>query len=492
MNSPATRGDAKPFRVLLVAPAFEGRSFWNFTAACEIYGAKFPAAPLGLITVAALLPTHWNCRLVNRNTEQLEEADLDWADLVMTGGMLPQRLDTIEILKLAKIHGKTSVVGGPDATSSSEAYEIADFQVLGEAEGIIDEFIAAWQSGAREGRFQAQKFTADVTKTPIPRFDLLKRGQYGYYGVQFSRGCPFTCEFCDIIELYGRAPRVKSSEQMLAELDVLYAMGYRGHLDFVDDNFVGNKKAVKKFLPHLIEWQKQHQYPFELSTEASVNLADDDQLLAMMHEANFFAVFLGIESPDTSTLISTQKKQNTRRVLAESVHKIYRAGIFVTAGFIIGFDSEKGNVSDDMLTCINDTTIPVCAVGLLYALANTQLTRRLEREGRLFSPGYIEGLVGQEGGSGDQCTAGLNFRTMRPRREILADYQRVMRTAYQPAKYFDRLCRMVRMLGSPPKQSERNYKRDLVHLNSAILHDGLAGTERISLLPKGIVGLYKT
>jgi radical SAM superfamily enzyme YgiQ (UPF0313 family) len=434
--------------VLLIAPCFSGQSFWNFRAACEVYGARFPAPPLGLITVAALLPPAWQCRLVNRNTEELREADLDWADLVMTGGMLPQRPDTLLVIELAQARGKPVAVGGPDATSSPESYAAADFQVLGEAEGIIDAFIAAWDSGVRQGTFEAEKFTADITRSPVPRFDLLTREHYTYFGVQFARGCPFTCEFCDIIELYGRAPRVKTPAQMLAELDQLYACGYRGHLDFVDDNFIGNKKAVKAFLPHLIAWQKARGYPFEFSTEASINIADDDALLALMRAANFFTVFVGIESPDTDTLVSMQKKQNTRRSLAASVHKIYRAGMFVNAGFIIGFDSEKGEVADAMVDCIEATSIPFCMVGLLYALPGTQLTRRLAREGRLFPPDYTMRSADADG-IGDQCTSGLNFATARPRRDILADYRAVLARIYTPAAYYRRVRQVMRLLDRP-------------------------------------------
>src|SRR5487761_151183 len=320
---------AQTCRVLLICPRFSGQSFWNFTAACEVYGARFPAAPLGLITVAALLPASWQCRLINRNTEELTQADLDWADLVMTGGMLPQRPDTQAVIALAQKHGKPVVVGGPDATSSPEAYSAADFQVLGEAEGVIDAFIAAWQAGARQGLFEAEKFTIDVTKTPIPRYDLLHRSQYVFYGVQFSRGCPFTCEFCDIIELYGRVPRAKTNVQMLAELDELYRLGYRGHVDFVDDNLIGNKKDVKTFLTELARWHEAHDYPFEFTTEASLNLADDAELLVLLNRANFVGVFVGIESPDPATLIAMRKKQNTRRSIAESIHRIYASGLFV-------------------------------------------------------------------------------------------------------------------------------------------------------------------
>lgn len=448
---------ASSCKVLLVAPCFSGQSFWNFRAACEVYGARFPAPPLGLITVAAMLPASWQCRLVNRNTEELQESDLDWADLVMTGGMLPQQPDTLRVIALAHEHRKPVAVGGPDATSSPDAYRTADFRVLGEAEGIIGAFIDAWDSGVREGVFEAEKFTADVTKTPIPRFDLLRREQYTYFGVQFARGCPFQCEFCDIIELYGRVPRVKTVEQMLAELERLYEFGYRGHLDFVDDNFIGNKKAVKAFLPHLIQWQKERGYPFEFSTEASINIADDDALLALMRAANFFTIFVGIESPDTDTLVSMQKKQNTRRSLAASVHKIYRAGMFVNAGFIVGFDSERGSVADAMVDCIDATAIPFCMVGLLYALPTTQLTRRLAREGRLFPPEYTVNPARKDS-VGDQATSGLNFATVRPRRAILSDYRTILARIYRPAAYYGRLREVMRQLDRP--ELDRSASRD--------------------------------
>ena len=434
--------------VLLIAPRFSGQSFWNLGAACEVFGARFPSPPLGLITVAALLPPAWECRLVNRNTEELRDADLDWADLVMTGGMLPQQPDVLQLIERSHRHQKPVAVGGPDATSSPEAYRAADFRVLGEAEGIIGAFVEAWDVGVRQGVFEAEKFTADVTRTPIPRFDLLKPGHYTYYGVQFARGCPFTCEFCDIIELYGRAPRVKTATQMLAEIEKLYDLGCRGHLDFVDDNFIGNKKAVKAFLPHLIEWQRERGYPFEFSTEASINLADDDALLALMRAANFFTVFVGIESPDTETLVSTQKKQNTRRSLVASVHKIFRAGMFVNAGFIVGFDSEQGSVAAAMVECIEATAIPFCMIGLLYALANTQLSRGLAREGRLFPPAYTVNSA-REDSVGDQCTSGLNFLTARPRREILSDYRMILASVYSPASYYRRLRKVMRLLDRP-------------------------------------------
>jgi radical SAM superfamily enzyme YgiQ (UPF0313 family) len=440
----------------MIYPRFGEGTFWNFAAACELFGAQYPTAPLGLITVAALLPTAWNIRLIDRNTEPLSDRDLEWADLVMTGGMLPQHFDTIEIIELCRARGKPVAIGGPGVTSVPDAYSRANFQVRGEAEGIIDEFIAAWEAGARYGVFEADKFTVDVTKSPVPRFDLLKLEHYLYIGVQFSRGCPFTCEFCDIIELYGRVPRAKTNAQMLRELEVLYQLGYRGHVDFVDDNLIGNKKAVKAFLPEVKTWLEQHAYPFEFTTEASLNLADDPVLLKLLNEANFVGVFVGIESPDTSTLIAMRKKQNTRRDIAQSVHRIYAAGLYVTAGFIVGFDSEQGSVAEAIIELIEEAAIPVCMVGLLYALPNTQLTRRLANEGRLHSA-----LSADYAGGMDQCTQGLNFDTLRPRREILSDYKSVLEKFYDPVAYARRLQRLERLLSksSPNRNVVANYSR---------------------------------
>jgi radical SAM superfamily enzyme YgiQ (UPF0313 family) len=430
--------------VLMVFPKFNPNSFWSLQAACDVWGARCPAPPLGLLTVAALLPPNWSVRLINRNAEELTDNDLQWADLVMTGGMLPQQIDTLNLIDLCQRHGKHVVVGGPDATSSPEIYKDADFLVLGEAEGIIGRFVEAWLAGVRSGDFRAEKFSVDVTKSPLPRFDLLKRQHYLFIGVQFSRGCPFNCEFCDIIELYGRVPRSKTNAQMLAELDALYNMGYRGHVDFVDDNLVGNKKALKSFLPALIEWQKQKGYPFSFTTEASINLADDAALLQMMGDANFFAIFVGIESPDSETLKHAQKKQNTRRSLVDSVHKIYRAGMFVTAGFIVGFDTEKENIAGPMIDYIEAASIPWCMIGLLTALPNTQLNRRLEREGRLLKDAW--------NAEADQCTAGLNFVTRRPRRDVLSDYRTILSHVYEPSAFFGR----VRQVGHALRRPKRD------------------------------------
>jgi radical SAM superfamily enzyme YgiQ (UPF0313 family) len=458
-NDSATAPAPRRVNLLLVHARFNSYSFWNFSEACKLVGAQYPTAPLGLITVAAMMPKHWNIRLVNRNTEELTEEHIAWADIVMTGGMLTQQIDTMRIIEIFQKQGKPVVVGGPDPTSSPHIYEHAAFRVLGEVEPIIHQFVEAVESGERSGTFTAEKFSADVTATPIPRFDLLKFEHYLFVGVQYSRGCPFTCEFCDIIELYGRVPRTKTPPQMLAELQVLYDLGYRGHVDFVDDNLIGNKKNLRVFLPHLIAWQEERGYPFEFSTEASINLSDDLELLQLMKKANFFVVFVGIESPDPATLVLTKKKQNTKRNLTESVHRIYSAGIFVNAGFILGFDTEKAAVGDAMADFIDEAAIPMAMVGLLYACPNTQLTRRLEKEGRLHAN---NGVMEQE--AGDQCTLGCNFETSRPLREVLLDYRRVLEKVYSPEAYARRLMRLTDLLdrsGRPKELAAGDYRKAL-------------------------------
>ncbi|WP_375782705.1 B12-binding domain-containing radical SAM protein [Bradyrhizobium sp. Pha-3] len=472
-----------PCRVLMIYPKFVPDSFWNYTEACELVGAKYPAAPLGLITVAAMLPKQWEIRLINRNTEPSTEADLDWADLVMIGGMLNQQPDFLHLIDLAHRHGKPVCVGGPDVSSSPHLYADADFQVIGEAEHIIEEFVAAWERGEREGVFIAEKFKIDVTQSPMPRYDLIKFDHYLFIGVQYSRGCPFTCEFCDIIELYGRVPRTKTPDQILAELQALYDHGYRGHVDFVDDNFIGNKKNLRILLPRLKAWLEERDYPFEFSTEASINIADDSELLQAMKDANFFGIFVGIESPDPETLVQMKKKQNTRRNIAESVHKIYDYGMFVTAGFIVGFDTEKVSMAQAMIDFIEEASIPVCMVGLLYALPGTQLTRRLAQEGRLHEG---HDLMKAEQ-AGDQCTLGCNFETKRPLRDILVDYKAVLGHVFSPAAYAGRLSRLSVMLD----RSDR--RRDLPDGDVRTKLGGIEGVHKIMrTLPEVREPFWKT
>ncbi len=430
--------------VLMVFPRFNSNSFWNYWETCAAVGRKYSAAPLGLITVAALLPQEWDVRLVDRNIEELPDGDLDWADLVMIGGMMPQQADTKQVIALAHAHDKPVVLGGPDVTCNPSVYEEVEFRLLGEVEEIMADFLAAWRRGDQRGVFVAETFPS-LHASPLPRFDLLKLQHYMHVGVQYSRGCPFNCEFCNVIELNGRAPRFKSSEQMLRELDALHALGYRGHVDFVDDNLIGSQGAVRPLLEALVDWSESRGYPFAFSAEASLNLADRDETLDLMRRSGFFAVFIGIETSDTRTLLSVKKRQNAGRDITESIHKIYRAGIFVNAGFIVGFDAETGSVAEAMIRCIEDSAVPVCMVGLLYALPNTQLSRRLLREGRLHADS--DRLASDDA---DQCTSGLNFDTLRPRADILRDYRAVLGSIYHPASFFGRVGRTARTIDPVP------------------------------------------
>ncbi|MGD8728010.1 MAG: radical SAM protein, partial [Gemmatimonadales bacterium] len=399
-------------------------------------GAKYPAAPLGLITLAALLPDSWSMKLVDLNTTQLVDRDIDEADLVFIGGMLPQQANFLALIDRVHSRGKKVVAGGPDPTSQPEIYRKADFLVLGEVENSITTFLSDLAAGAEHGTYYPDETRPDITTSPVPRFDLLDFGAYLMVGIQTTRGCPYNCEFCDIIELYGRKPRTKTPEQLVAELEALYRLGYRGHVDFVDDNFIGNKRKAKAILEATRDWSRAHGFPFCFSTEASINLADNDELLTLMRETDFRYVFVGIESSDEHVLASTNKKTNLRRDIVQDIQKILRYGIVVNGGFIVGFDDETSASVRMVTETIDGGRICMAMIGLLYALPNTQLTRRLAREGRLLTSTSRVGL--DDDSTVDQATSGLNFTTKRPRSEVYQDYKYVLETVYAYSAYFDR------------------------------------------------------
>ncbi len=359
-------------KALLLYPEFSDLGFWNYKTVCRLMGAKYPASPLGLITMAALLPAEWELRLRDLNTHDLDDADIDWSDLVFIGGMLPQQPRFVRLIERVHARGKKVVAGGPDPTSQPGVYRSADYLVLGEAECSMRPFLAELARGATCGTYvPAEK--PDLTSSPIPRFDLLELKDYLMIGVQFSRGCPFNCEFCDIIELYGRKPRTKTPRQIVTELDTLYRLGYRGHVDFVDDNFIGHKAKAKEVLRAVKDWSEEHGHPFFFSTEASINLADDEEMLGLMRDLDFRYVFVGIESADNQVLESMRKQQNLTRDIVEDLHRIYRYGIVVNGGFILGFDGETSGSARKMVEIIEQGEIVMPMIGLLFALPNTQL-----------------------------------------------------------------------------------------------------------------------
>jgi radical SAM superfamily enzyme YgiQ (UPF0313 family) len=436
-------------RALLLYPEFSALGFWNYKEVCHLMGAKYPASPLGLITMAALLPAEWQLRLIDLNTTSLNDADIDWADLVFIGGMLPQQSRFLRLIERVHSRGKKVVAGGPDPTSQPEVYRSADYLVLGEAECSLAPFLADLAQGAARGTYTSAE-KPDMTRSPVPRFDLLKLKDYLMLGVQFSRGCPFNCEFCDIIELYGRSPRTKTPQQVVTELDTLYRLGHRGHVDFVDDNFIGHKAKAKEILRAVKHWSEEHGYPFFFSTEASLNLSDDEELLTLMQDLDFRYVFVGIESGDHEVLVTMQKQQNAKRNMLEALSKIQRHGIVVNGGFIVGCDGETSDSARKMVDVIERGNIVMSMVGLMYALPNTQLTRRLKQEHRLLEDtGRLNEAA--EATQVDQTTSGLNFITRRPRAQVLGDYLHVLNSVYSTRNYFDRCLRVSRALRVRPR-----------------------------------------
>ena len=400
--------------------------------------------PLGLVTVAAILPQEWEYKLVDRNIRTVTEAEWEWADLVILSAMIVQKEDLHEQIREAKRRHKLVACGGPYPTAlpQEQLDSGVDFLILDEGEITLPMFVDAVKSGETKGIFRADGNKPDVTTTPIPRFDLLEMGSYESMSVQFSRGCPFQCEFCDIIVLYGRKPRTKAPGQLLAELDYLYNLGWRDPVFMVDDNFIGNKRNVKLLLKELKVWQAERQYPFKFTTEASVNLAEDQELMQLMVDCNFRSVFLGIETPDEDSLELTHKYQNNRNPLNEAVEKIIRSGLRVMAGFIIGFDGEKKGAGDRIAKFVEETTIPTAMFSMLQVLPNTALWHRLKKEGRLLD----------KGANINQVTL-TNFIPTRPIEDIAREYVEAFWQLYDYEKFLDRTYRHFLIMGAPTTKS---------------------------------------
>jgi radical SAM superfamily enzyme YgiQ (UPF0313 family) len=422
--------------VLLIYPRFP-KSFWSFEKTIELLDRKAMLPPLGLVTVAAILPQEWNYKLVDINVREITEAEWDWAELVVCSAMIVQKDDLLAKISEAKLRGKKVAVGGPYPTALPQEVASADYLILDEGELTIPLFVEAVQKGEPSGTFRAPNGERpDVTITPVPRFDLLEFDAYAEMSVQFSRGCPFQCEFCDIIVLYGRKPRTKAPAQLLKELDCLYNLGWRRSIFMVDDNFIGNKRNVKLFLKELLPWMVEHKYPFSFATEASVDLANDQELLDSMVQCNFGAVFLGIETPDEESLALTQKHQNTRSSLSEAVNRITKSGIRVMAGFIIGFDGEKKGAGQRIVKFVEQTDIPTALFSMLQALPDTALWHRLEKEGRLRG----------KSANINQTTL-MNYVPTRPLEEIAYEYMDAFDELYEPSKFLDRAYRHFLILG---------------------------------------------
>ena len=462
--------------VLLIYPEFPD-TYWSFKHALKFLGKRAAQPPLGLMTVAALLPGGWKKRLVDTNVELLRDRDLAWADVAMLSGMHIQRDSLMAILQRCGARGLRTVVGGPIASSLSPEELNADHVVIGEAESLMAGLAHDLELGVAKPVYQAAERPAMET-SPLPDLSLIKMRRYSTMAVQYSRGCPFNCEFCDIIEIYGRRPRTKAVSQVIAELDQLRAHGWREAVFIVDDNFIGNKARAKELCIAMAEWRRKYRTTFDFGTEASLNLADDPELMQLMKEAGFKSVFLGIETPDESGLIASNKLQNTRRSLLDSIATIQSYGMQVMGGFILGFDTDRPDIFDRMVEFIQKSGIPIAMVGLLQAMPGTQLFRRLCKEGRILDMGR-----------GDNTSDQLNFVPEMDAAQLVNGYRSVLKRIYSCDAYYERvklyLSRTQSRSGKQARVDSRYKQRWLTSGNArafvtSIIRQGVFGRQRWS------------
>jgi radical SAM superfamily enzyme YgiQ (UPF0313 family) len=452
---------------LLVYPEYPV-TFWSYKHALKFISKKASSPPLGLLTVAAMLPEEWTVKLVDLNVTSLLDKDIEEADFVLISAMSIQQKSAREIISRCKQKGVKTVAGGPLFTSNPDAFSDVDHLVLDEAEITLPLFLEDIKNATPQRLYTTDQW-ADITTTPAPRWNLINLKHYASLNIQYSRGCPFSCEFCDITVLYGHTPRVKEGNQIIAELARLYQMGWRGGVFFVDDNFIGNKMKLKKeVLPALTAWMKEFRYPFAFNTEASINLADDAELMRLMVEAGFDTVFVGIETPEENSLTECHKSQNRNRDLLSCVKEIQRAGLQVQAGFIVGFDSDPPSIFDRMTRFIQESGIATAMVGLLNAPRGTKLHERMKSEGRLL-----------DDVSGDNMDASINFIPRMNSQALLAGYQKVLDTIYSPRHYYERVKRFLREY-KPGQNGLFQFKAVyLVAFLKSVLYLGVIGRERI-------------
>jgi len=412
--------------ILLIYPKFPD-TFWSFKHALTFIRKKASSPPLGLLTVAAMLPSTWEKRLVDMNVTHLEDKDLDWADMVMISAMTVQREAARSIVKWAKNAGKIIIAGGPLFTMEPDAFPEIDHLVLNEAEITLPQFLSDLGRGEPQRIYQTDAF-ADITTTPVPLWELIDLRKYDSLSLQFNRGCPFNCDFCNVTALLGHRMRLKGTDQLIAELDKIYSLGWRRGIFIVDDNFIGNKRLLKQeVLPAMIEWRKGKK-GCHFITEASINLSDDDQLIDMMVRAGFTQVFVGIETPDDKSLAECAKSQNRNRDLVSSVKKLQQMGLQVMGGFIVGFDNDDETIFDRMIEFIQNSGIVTAMVGLLQAPIGTQLYQRMLREGRI-----------RDNYSGDNVDGETNIIPKMDLDALKAGYHKILNTIYSSKGFYDRI-----------------------------------------------------
>ena len=450
--------------ILLIYPEFPD-TFWSFNHAVSFIGKKAAFPPLGLLTVAALLPEKWSKKLVDTNVERLSDTDLLWADMVFMGGMTVQRESAYRIIDRCKALPVPIVCGGPLFTAEPEQFGTADHLVLDEAELTLPLFLSDLEKGQAKKIYRAEEFS-DLSETPVPLWHLLKVNRYAALSIQFSRGCPFNCDFCNVTALFGHKPRLKTPGQIIGELDRIYDMGWRSSIFFVDDNFIGNKRFLKDhLLPALIQWRKEKK-GCVFFTESSINLADDPDLLSLMVKAGFDSVFIGIESPDETALSECHKIQNKNRDLLESVAIIHRSGLQVMGGFIVGFDSDPPSIFQRQIDFIQNSGIVMAMVGMLQAPPGTRLFDRLQRQSRVVRPF-----------TGDNVDGTTNILPRMGMEALSKGYQRIMKQIYSPANYYRRVRTQLRALTPPEVFQPLDFQRFLSFFRAS-LRLGILGKER--------------
>ena len=414
-------------KILLVYPE-SPNTFWSLKRALRFVSKKSSEPPLGLLTVASILPVTWEKRLVDMNVTRLRDKDITWADYVFISGMDIQKDSFISVVARCNDLGVKVVAGGPISTTNYRDLTGIDHFILNEAEITLPEFLADLKNGTTKPVYTTTQFP-ELTSTPLPSWDLLDMKKYATMDVQYSRGCPFDCEFCSITSLYGRKPRTKGTEQFIRELESLYTTGWKGAVFIVDDNFIGNKKKLKtELLPALIEWSESRNYPFDFTTEVSINLSDDEELMQMMIKAGFRSTFIGIETPDEASLLECNKAQNQGRNMLNSVHTLQENGFNVTGGFIVGFDNDKPDIFDRQIRFIQESGIATAMVGLLNAPVGTRLFNRLKKENRI-----------TEEFNGNNVDASLNFKPKMEKETLVEGYKNILRSIYSQKAYFERL-----------------------------------------------------